>query len=78
MVLIVWLLIGLDNLIGARCIGSTVTDNGLNLADENYVPGSNIYFSVWTTFISSVIVAVRWKEARAIKFVQPAEGQASA
>jgi hypothetical protein len=73
LVLTVWLMIGLDKLTGAGSIGSTITGNGLDHDDENYVPGSNIYVSIWTAFISNVIVAVKWKEARAIKFAQTVE-----
>jgi uncharacterized membrane protein YeaQ/YmgE (transglycosylase-associated protein family) len=78
LILTVWLVIGLDQLTGAGTIGSTVTGNGLDPTNEDYVPGSNIYFSIWAAFIASVVVTVRWKEARAIKFAQTAEGQASA
>jgi hypothetical protein len=77
LVLILWLMIGLDNLTGAGRIGCTLTGNGLEQEHENYIPGSNIYVSIWTAFISNVIVAVKWKEARAIKFAQTAEGQAA-
>lgn len=75
LVLTVWLMIGLDKLTGAGAIGSTITGNGLDPNHEYYVPGSNIYVSIWTAFISNVLVAVKWKEARAIKFAQTVEGQ---
>ena len=75
LLLTVWLTIGLDNLTGAGRIGSTITGNGLEPNREDYIPGSNIYVSIWTAFIASVIVAVKWKEARAIKFAETAEGQ---
>ncbi|KAL7465859.1 hypothetical protein ACHAXS_006173 [Conticribra weissflogii] len=42
-------------------------DEGANLY---YIPGTNIYMSIWIGFISSVLVTVRWKEARAIKFAE--------
>ena len=77
LVLTVWFMIGLDNLTGAGRIGSTVTGNGLDQTDKNYIPGSNIYVSIWIAFASNVIVAIRWKEARAIKFAQTAKGQAA-
>lgn len=32
--------------------------------------GSNIYFATWISLISSVMVTVKWKQARAIKFAQ--------
>lgn len=77
LVLTVWLMIGLDKLTGYGSIGSTITGNGMDTSDMYYIPGSNIYVAIWTAFISNVIVGVKWKEARAIKFAQTAEGQAA-
>ena len=77
LLLTVWLMIGLDKLTGAGAIGSTITGNGLEQVHEHYEPGSNIYVSIWTAFIASVVVAVKWKEARAIKFAETVEGQSA-
>lgn len=37
--------------------------------------GSNIYFATWTSLISSVMVTVKWKQARAIKFAQTQQNE---
>mmetsp|Transcript_20402 Transcript_20402/g.40407 ORF Transcript_20402/g.40407 Transcript_20402/m.40407 type:complete len:384 (-) Transcript_20402:234-1385(-) len=44
--------------------------DGDEVANFYYIPGTNIYMSIWIGFISSVLVTVRWKEARAIKFAE--------
>ncbi|KAL7533044.1 hypothetical protein ACHAXR_005006 [Thalassiosira sp. AJA248-18] len=71
----IFLVIGLELLTGAGRIASTVTGNGgSDPAQEDYVPGSNIYLAIWTAFIASVRVTVKWKEARAIRFAQTSGG----
>ena len=70
-----WHVVGLDRLTSAGQIASTIVGSGTNPDSYGYVPGSNIYASIWISFISSVLVTVKWKEARAIKFAQTSEGQ---
>ena len=72
----IWLVIGLEQLTGAGKIASTVTGNGgSDSTSEDYVPGSNIYVAIWTAFIASARVTVKWKEARAIRFAQTSSGK---
>ena len=71
----VWHIIGLDQLTSAGQISSTIVGAGMDPDSDDYIPGTNIYASIWIGFISSVIVTVKWKEARAMKFAQTSEGQ---
>ncbi|KAL9187197.1 hypothetical protein ACHAXT_010917 [Thalassiosira profunda] len=67
----IWLVIGLDQLTGVGSLGSTINGNGgSDPSAEDYIPGSNLYISIWSAFIASCLVTVRWKEARAIRFAQ--------
>mmetsp|Transcript_1518 Transcript_1518/g.3229 ORF Transcript_1518/g.3229 Transcript_1518/m.3229 type:complete len:344 (+) Transcript_1518:215-1246(+) len=73
----IWLLIGLEQLTGAGAIASTVTGSGgFDRESEDYVPGTNIHLSIWTAFIASLSVTIKWKEARAIRFAQTSGGKA--
>ncbi len=35
-----------------------------------FMPGSNLYFACWACMLSSVAISLRWKAAKALKFVQ--------
>jgi len=73
----IWLVIGLEQLTGAGRIASTITGSGgSDPNSEDYVPGSNIYVAIWVAFIASVMVTVKWKEARAIRFAQTSGAKA--
>lgn len=66
----IFLVIGLDQLTSAGKIGSTIDGNGdSDIKSEDYVPGSNIYVAIWTAFIASVYVTMKWKEASALGFL---------
>lgn len=71
-----WLIIGLDYLTSAGRIASTIVGNGVDPESDDFVPGSNIYASIWLSFIASTMVTMRWKEARSLQFAQTAgDGQ---
>jgi len=73
----IWLVIGLDQLTGVGAIASTIDGNGASdPTSEDYVPGTNIWVCIWTAFIASVRVTVKWKEARAIRFAQTSGAKA--
>jgi hypothetical protein len=40
------------------------------------VPGSNMYFAVWTAFAASINISFRWKAAQALQFAQAQEQKA--
>lgn len=65
----IWQVIAAHTLTSAGKIGSTITGQG-DKAVNDYVPGSNIYFAVWVSLVSSMMVTIKWKEARAMKFAQ--------
>jgi hypothetical protein len=66
----IWQVIAVQMLTSAGKIGSTITGQGDKELEDDYVPGSNIYFAVWASLISCMMVTIKWKEARAIKFAQ--------
>mmetsp|Transcript_8169 Transcript_8169/g.20095 ORF Transcript_8169/g.20095 Transcript_8169/m.20095 type:complete len:343 (-) Transcript_8169:423-1451(-) len=73
----IWLVIELSQLTGPGEIGSTITGNGSGDPTSNeYMPGTNIFIASWAAFIASVMVTVKWKEARAIRFAQTSGGNA--
>ena len=39
------------------------------------VPGSNLYFAAWTSFVASLNVTFRWKAAQALQFAQAQQEQ---
>jgi hypothetical protein len=43
--------------------------------DQSRAPGSNLFLSSWTAFLSSLSVTVRWKAAQALRFAQAQETQ---
>jgi len=42
------------------------------------VPGSNLYFFAWLSLISSINLALRWKEAQAMQFAHAAQAKRQA
>lgn len=40
------------------------------------IPGSNMYFAVWTAFAASINISFRWKAAQALQFAQAQAQQA--
>lgn len=65
----IWQVIGIHWLTSAGKVGSSITGKGDN-DDDDYVPGSNIYFGAWLGLVSSVCITGKWKQARAMKFAQ--------
>ena len=43
--------------------------------DASRAPGSNLFLSSWTAFLSSLSITVRWKAAQALRFAQAQETQ---
>lgn len=39
------------------------------------VPGSNLYFCVWSALLAAVNITLRWKAAQALQFAQAAQQQ---
>lgn len=57
---------------------SSITGNyASDFTSTEYLPGSNIYVSIWVAFIASVRVTDKWKEARAMSFAQTAGARAA-
>jgi hypothetical protein len=50
----------------------TVLKNGIAKPCRfgRYTPGSNLYFACWTCLLSAVVVALKWKTAKALKFAK--------
>lgn len=51
----IWQVIAAHTLTSAGKIGSTITGQG-DIAAGDYVPGSNIYFAVWASLISCMMI----------------------
>jgi len=59
-------------------VAATITGTpGCDVEDDqsNRVPGSNLFLSSWTAFLSSLSITVRWKAAQALRFAQAQETQ---
>jgi hypothetical protein len=63
--------------------GGIGADTGIEIVDSlecaalpRQVPGSNMYFAVWTAFAASINISFRWKAAQALQFAQAQEQKA--
>jgi len=63
---------GIASSIGGQCANCQSPD-GENSTSYSYVPGSNLYFFMWSCLLSSLNILVRWKAAQALQFAHATE-----
>jgi hypothetical protein len=45
-------------------------ENTTTSLEDDYIPGSNLYFFSWAALLSSLNIVFRWKAAQAMQFAQ--------
>ena len=77
LLLCLWWMIGVATITKDGGVAATITgtpDCDVE-GDASRAPGSNLFLSSWTAFLSSLSITVRWKAAQALRFAQAQETQ---
>ena len=74
-----WWMVGVGVMTKDGGVAATIAGTGcviLENTDVSYCrPGSNLFLSSWTAFLSSMAITIRWKRAQAMRFAQAQETQ---